>query len=250
MGLYRGVNRYSHLVTRPLKWRPWTHQLVTSCRNVCVECNSSDDIVYVPLPPNINLKHLNLKSEADRRKIYETWRVPFMDANQPATAEFYFPNQSNIVRCVSCGVEMCWWTEGDVALKEHRCWSPSCSFAKGLWVGNISIPSNGQPEKSSQQPTWSRDVCGPHFELRPNSLPERSKYYYLYFLFWYVCALLLRTNFQCSFTATSPRTFKHALRQNNCSQLDAPSTLNSEDSPPEWSLFPPGLLRPNKTLTI
>jgi len=67
---------------------------------MCVQCNSSDDFVYVPLPPGINLKHLNLKSEADRRKAYETWRVPFLDANQLAATEFYFINQSDIVRAL------------------------------------------------------------------------------------------------------------------------------------------------------
>ena len=69
---------------------------------MCVECNSSDDFVYVPLASSINLKHLNLKTEADRRKRYETWRITFMDANQLAAAGFYFTNQSDIVRCVFC----------------------------------------------------------------------------------------------------------------------------------------------------
>jgi len=40
-----------------------------------------------------------LESEVDRRKTCETWRVPFMDANQLAAAGFYFTNQSYIVRC-------------------------------------------------------------------------------------------------------------------------------------------------------
>jgi len=86
---------------------------------MCVQCNWSDDFVYVPLPPGINLKHLNFKSEADRRKTYETRRVPFMDANQLAAAGFYFTNQSDIVHCVFCGVEIGYWTEGDDPLKEH-----------------------------------------------------------------------------------------------------------------------------------
>jgi len=87
---------------------------------MCVECNSIDEFVYVPLPPNINLKHVNLKSEVDRRKSYETWRVPFMDANQLAAAGFYFTNQSDIVRCVFL------WSgnrllDGRIyALKEHH----------------------------------------------------------------------------------------------------------------------------------
>jgi len=71
-----------------------------------VECNSGEIFVYVPLPTSVNLKHLNLKSEIDRRKTNETWCVPFMDANQLAAAGFYFTNQSDIVRCVFCGVEI------------------------------------------------------------------------------------------------------------------------------------------------
>jgi len=171
---------------------------------MCVQCDWSDDFVYAPLPPCINLKHLNLKSEADRRKIYETWRVPFMDVNQLSAAGFYFTNQSDIVRCDFCGVEIGWRTDVDVALKELRRWIPSCSFVKGLRVGNIPICSNGQPEKSSQQPTRSHDMCGSHYELSINSLPERSNHYKLYFLFLYVCFLLLRTNFQCSLQLQVP----------------------------------------------
>ena len=78
------------------------------------------------------------------------------------------------------------WEEGYDALKEHQPWSPSCGFAKGLFFGNIPILSNEQPGKSSDQPTRSRNVCGARLELRPNSFPERSKYYCLYF-FCYVC---------------------------------------------------------------
>jgi len=142
-----------------------------------VECTSSDDFVYVPLPPSMNLKQLNLIIEVDRRKTYETCSVPFMDANQLAAAGFYFTDQSDIVRCVFCGVEIGYCTDGDGALKEHRRWSPSCSFAKGLHVGNIPILSNNRPEKSSQKPAQSHDVCVSLYELRPNSVPERSKYY-------------------------------------------------------------------------
>jgi len=50
--------------------------------------NSNDDFVYVPLPSSTNLKHLNLKSEVDRRKTHETWRLTFMGANQLAAAGF------------------------------------------------------------------------------------------------------------------------------------------------------------------
>jgi len=114
---------------------------------MCLECNSSEEFFSVPLPPSINLKHLNFEREVDRPKIYEIWRVPFVDANQLAAAGFYFTNQSDIVRCVFCGVEIGYWTDGDDALKEHQRWSRSCGSVKGLYFGNIPILSNGQPDK-------------------------------------------------------------------------------------------------------
>jgi len=127
---------------------------------MCVEYNTVSDFIYLPppLPPpsSINIHHLNLKSEADRRKTYETWIVPFMEENQLATAGFYNTNWSDVVRCAFCGVEVCHWEDGDDALKEHQRWSPFCGFGKGLCVGNIPILSNSQPEKSPQQPTRSR----------------------------------------------------------------------------------------------
>ena len=109
----------------------------------------------------------------------------FMDANQLAAAGFYFTNKSDVVRCAFCGVEVGHSEKGDDALKEHQRWSPSCGSSKGC-VGSIPILSNEQPGKSSDQPTRSRNVCGARLELRPNSFPERSKYYCLYF-FCYVC---------------------------------------------------------------
>jgi len=85
-----------------------------------VVCNSCGNFVYVLITPSIKLLQLNLKNEVDIRKIYEAWRVHFMDSNQLAAAGFYLINLSNMVRCVFCGVEMGYWTDGDDALKEHR----------------------------------------------------------------------------------------------------------------------------------
>jgi len=58
--------------------------------------------------------------------------------------------------------------KGDVALKEHKRWSRYCDFGKGLCVGNFPILSNGQPQKLPPQRSRSRDVCGPHLDLKPN----------------------------------------------------------------------------------
>jgi len=93
-----------------------------------------------------------------------------MDANQIATAGFYFTNPSDIVQCDFCGLEIAYWTDGDVALQEDQRWRPCCKFIKGLCVGNIPILSNDQPEKTSQQPTRSQYLCGLQFKLKPNSI--------------------------------------------------------------------------------
>jgi len=82
------------------------------------------------------------------------------------------------------------WEEGDDALKEHQCWSPSCGLARGLCVGNNQILSNNQPDKSHQQATRCCDLYCPHFELKPNSRPERRKYYYLYFFFCFYASVI------------------------------------------------------------
>jgi len=123
---------------------------------------------------------LNMKSEADRRKTYKDWHVSFMDKNHLAAAGFYYTNWSDIVCCAFCGVEVWQWEKGDNAIADHRRWSPSCGFIKGLFVGNIPIHS--ETSSPPQQTSRSYDVCGPFMELRPNSRPERSKYKILGFI--------------------------------------------------------------------
>jgi len=147
------------------------------------------------------MQKLNMKSEADRRRTYERWPVPFMDKDRLSAAGFYFTNRGDVVRCAFCGVEVGRWEEGDDAFRDHQRWSPSCGFIKGLIVGNIPIGSDGQPGTSSSLPssssssslpsssssssslpsssfyrgtTHSYDVCGPYMELRPNSGPEQG----------------------------------------------------------------------------
>jgi hypothetical protein len=140
------------------------------------------------------MQKLNMKSEADRRRTYEKWPVPFMDKDHLSAAGFYFTNRGDVVRCAFCGVEVGRWEEGDDAFTDHQRWSPSCGFIKGLIVGNIPIGSDGQPGTSSlpssslsspsslmfsQETTRSYDVCGPYMELRPNSGPEQGRLHYL-----------------------------------------------------------------------
>jgi len=237
-GLGRKSKSASYSPTQ-MKTRP--NLLVTSSPYTGVECHTVNDFVNVlpqtPLPSSINLHHLYLKNVVDRRKTYERRRVPFMDTNQLPAARFYFTNWSEVVRCAVCVVEMFRWEKGDDALKEQHRWSPSCGFANGLCVGNIPILSNDKPEKSSQQPTRSREVCGPHFELRSNWRPERSKYYYLYFFFCYVCvfyktAIIFNVLLQLQVLESLNTLYDNTILANGTT----PSTLNSEDSLPNRPL--------------
>jgi len=88
-----------------------------------MEFNTTSELVYrppLPQPPtSINLHHLRLKSEIDRRKRFESWRVPFMHVNQPAAAGFFFTNRGDVVRGAFCGVEVQHWVVGDDAFKDH-----------------------------------------------------------------------------------------------------------------------------------
>jgi hypothetical protein len=143
-----------------------------------------------------------LKSEADRRKTFEGWSVPFMDKNSLAVAGFYYTSRGDIVRCAFCGVEVGCWQQEDWPLEDHKYFSPSCGFVKGFVFGNIPIdkPETSQEPARSKavcgcgfkvflsknnptdkpEPTRSRDVCGSFMELRPNSRPEQGKKTYLY----------------------------------------------------------------------
>ena len=62
---------------------------------MCVEVKESSELVYLPRPPlppsSVNLRELNLKSEADGRKSFKTWCVPFIHATELRAAGFYFP---------------------------------------------------------------------------------------------------------------------------------------------------------------
>ena len=139
-------------------------------------------LVYIPpptLPPprvagDVLVTEINMKREADRRKTFEKWPLTFIDTNHLASAGFFFTKLSDVVCCAFCGVQLGDWEKCDNPFKDHQRWSPSCGFIKGLFVGNIPIGSTDQPTTSSEQPTRSYDVYGPHVELRPNSQPERS----------------------------------------------------------------------------
>jgi hypothetical protein len=112
--------------------------------------------------------------------------VPIIDINYLSAAGFYCTNWSDVVRCAFCGAEVGQW-KGYNAFRVHPCWSPTCGFIKGLFLGNIPIGSDGQHGTSSllsQETSRNYNVYVPFMELRPNVCSERCKYNYLYFGFY------------------------------------------------------------------
>ena len=111
-----------------------------------------------------------------------------MDVNQLVAAGFFFTNRGDVVRCAFCGVEVGHWVEGDDAFKDHKRWSPSCEFVKGLFAGNIPA------SETSQQPSSTYGVCGPYMEYTLKTLrPKRSKYT---FTFIYLFPLMYNNSTQ------------------------------------------------------
>jgi hypothetical protein len=197
MNLALGLDSVSANFTTP-EDRPRLRSVANQLLTMCLEVKEDSDLIYLPPPPlppsSVNLHELNLKSEADRRKTFKTWCVPFIDATQLAAAGFYFPKWSDVVCSAFCEVQLGSWEVGDDAFKEHQRWSPSCSFVKGLCVGNIPIRSNDQPEtsSSSQQTNNSCDVYTYHMQYRPNSCSERCKYIFTFicFVYLFVCKIV------------------------------------------------------------
>ena len=123
-----------------------------------------------------------VKSEQIRRQTFENWPVEFLDKNHLAAAGFYYTNFKDVVCCAFCHVRLGEWKQEDDPFEEHKRWSSSCAFHKGLFVGNKLVAFN------NEQSAHSHDVCG----------CSRGKYHCLY-LFFYVCVFLrfLLTKFQC-----------------------------------------------------
>jgi E3 ubiquitin-protein ligase XIAP len=139
-----------------------------------VPSTSSSACAPLPLGLNVAMLTLNLKCEANRRKTYERWPVPFMDPHRMAAAGFYYINQADVVRCAFCSVEVGHWEEGDDPFRDHQRWAPSCGFVRGLQVGNVPFRQNGLPEGASSQEVSSRyQASVPYMEIWPNSGPER-----------------------------------------------------------------------------
>jgi hypothetical protein len=95
------------------------------------------------------------------------------------------------------------WIEGDDAFKEHKRWSPSFVFVKGVFVENISPPS----KTSEQPPSNSYDVCGPYTEYIPKTTrSERGNYIFTFIylfpsMYNYISKLMLIVFYSCNIQA-------------------------------------------------
>lgn len=119
---------------------------------------------------------LNLKSEADRCKTFDTWPVLFLDSNRLAAAGFYYLRRDDVVRCIFCGVEIGCWEEGDDPFRDHQRWSAACPYLRKLPVGNIPLDPNCPAIVPIADPSQGYDTCGRYgVEIRPNSVPERGE---------------------------------------------------------------------------
>jgi len=131
-----------------------------------MDINSAGQVVYGPLPPSppssMNLQPLNLKSEVDRRKTFKHWHVTFVDVNQLVAAGFFFTNRGDVVRCAFCGVEVGHWVEGDDAFKDHKRWSPSCKFVRGLFAGKNLLRPNHLNNSLSEAMTCAGLIWSTH----------------------------------------------------------------------------------------
>lgn len=121
----------------------------------------------------------NLKRESERLKTFKNWTVQFLDPKDFARNGLYFTGESDIVRCVFCGVEMGCWESGDDIQADHKKWSESCSFIHGRDCGNI--PLSEDTEEIDEGPSY--DTCGPFVtEIRPFSEPERGNVHLFFYL--------------------------------------------------------------------
>jgi hypothetical protein len=91
---------------------------------MCLDVNCVSELVYLPPPPlphtYAHIHHLNISTEADRRKTFEHWSVQFMDPNEKAAGGFYFRNRGDVVCCAFCEMEIEQWEKDDDPFREHQ----------------------------------------------------------------------------------------------------------------------------------
>lgn len=102
--------------------------------------------------------YVNLQDESNRLKTFENWPVNFIDKNQLALLGFYYRNQSDLVKCFFCGVEIGVWEEGDDILTDHIRWAPRCELINGTDTHNIPINATLLKEVLQRVPVGVNDA--------------------------------------------------------------------------------------------
>lgn len=65
----------------------------------------------------------------DRLLSFGNWPVQLQQKKHSlASAGFYYTNNSDIVKCFSCGLRLGNWLKDDDVWKEHQRWSPRCHY--------------------------------------------------------------------------------------------------------------------------
>lgn len=94
--------------------------------------------------------------ESERLKSFEEWPIPYISPRKLAKAGLFFLNNSDIVRCAFCNIDLDHWMEGDDPMADHERWSPSCPFVTGKDDKNISIHSDIEEDDEADGPFESQ----------------------------------------------------------------------------------------------
>ena len=79
--------------------------------------------------PDIKFIHPNYYGFDTRLTSYQQWPKQIIpDKFSLAKSGFFYTGQSDIVKCFSCGVQVCDWKNTDDSFQEHYKNSPECVF--------------------------------------------------------------------------------------------------------------------------
>ena len=74
----------------------------------------------------------------DRVLSFQNWPIQlYQNKHALASAGFYYTNNSDIVKCFSCGLQLGQWLRSDDVWGQHRKWSPYCHYIN--MVGSVKL---------------------------------------------------------------------------------------------------------------
>lgn len=123
----------------------------------------------------INLANYDLRKEADRRASFHdnAWRNEYLEADDLALVGFFYYKIPDVVKCYFCDIAIRDFEEGDIALGEHKKWSPNCPLIIRRPTSNMPIDHNALDEIL---PPLSYDECGFTKRRRPSRIEDEIKY--------------------------------------------------------------------------